>query len=436
MPIKLILSFTMILSSSLLYSSVHACSPALDAKAATIGTKSQNSTYVFEGVVSEITPTYIKVNVAQYFKGTGGREIKITREPETSCSDNFTLNQTRLFFTKGTMQGQLKLVYDRQFGSSRAINVDSFNQASAAKQCMARYQQGVLTIPCIVHQSTQKFYKANLNALSAPTALTFGVNNLTKIPSEKADCVATYSSGYLTVPCISHDGSQKVYQAFLKITDNTNGFNFSVKSSHIVTNIVDFSVSKDNFDTESAGALPAQWQTGITGEGDYLWQLEQDSSAPSAALVFTLKGKGDYAWAVRKNTQISNGFVATKFKAISGDIDRAAGLIWRWKDANNYYVARANALEDNISIYYVEDGIRHTLLYEDLPTDTPIKTNVWRDLRVDFKDDHFKVSFEGKVILSLKDRQINGAGSVGLWIKEDSHISFDNFSYGTQLNNE
>ncbi len=438
MPIKFILFLTIILSHSVLYSSAQAasrCLLLLGEKDANMSTKAQNSTYVFEGVVTEVTPTDINVNVTQYFKGTGSSTVKVARNP-TNCTNSFTVNQTGLFFTEGTMQSQLKLVHDDQSNSSKAINVDNFNQVSAIKNCMARYQQGELIIPCIVHQNTQKFYKASLKTLSAPKALIFGLTNLAEIPPEKADCVATYSSGNLTIPCISHDGSQKIYQAFLKTTDNAKVLNFSVKSSHIVTNIIDLAIFNDNFDTGNAGASPEQWQIGITGEGNYQWQLEQESSAPSGGFVFALKGEGDYAWAVKKETQISNGFVATKFKAISGDIDQAAGLIWRWKDANNYYVARANALEDNISIYYVEDGVRNTLFYEDLPVDTPINQNVWRDLRVDFKDDSFKVSFEGKVIFTIKDKRIEGAGAVGLWIKQDSETLFDNFSYGKQINHE
>jgi hypothetical protein len=72
-------------------------------------------------------------------------------------------------------------------------------------------------------------------------------------------------------------------------------------------------------------------------------------------LITSTSGYGDYPWCIKKDSHQTDGFVAVKFKAISGGIDEAAGLIWRWKDADNYYVARANALEDNISTYYMKD---------------------------------------------------------------------------------
>lgn len=105
-------------------------------------------------------------------------------------------------------------------------------------------------------------------------------------------------------------------------------------------------------------------------------------------------------------------------------------MIWRWKDADNYYVARANALEDNISIYYMKDGRRHAIRYVNLPQGQSVKYKVWQSLRVDFQDDHFIVSFEGKIIVNVRDNHIKGEGAVGLWTKEDSVTSFDDFSYG------
>jgi hypothetical protein len=72
-------------------------------------------------------------------------------------------------------------------------------------------------------------------------------------------------------------------------------------------------------------------------------------------------GQGDFPWCVRPNATLDDGFVEVKFKPISGRKDQAGGVIWRWKDGGNYYVARANALENNVSLYYTENGVRKTL---------------------------------------------------------------------------
>lgn len=122
---------------------------------------------------------------------------------------------------------------------------------------------------------------------------------------------------------------------------------------------------------------------------------------------------------------MSDGFVEVKFKPLSGNIDQAGGLIWRFKDGNQYYVARANALENNVSLYYVENGRRRTLTY----VDAPVPRNEWNTLRVEFAGDGIKVFLNGKKYIHLKDKNISGAGAVGVWTKADSKTLFDDFIY-------
>jgi hypothetical protein len=84
---------------------------------------------------------------------------------------------------------------------------------------------------------------------------------------------------------------------------------------------------------------------------------------------------------VRAQTaSLSDGYVEVKFKALSGRSDQAGGVMWRWKDGNNYYIARANALENNVSLYYTANGRRNTIKY----VDAPVPKNTWHTLRVDF----------------------------------------------------
>jgi len=169
------------------------------------------------------------------------------------------------------------------------------------------------------------------------------------------------------------------------------------------------------FDKDPAGALPAGWVAGVTGRGAPKWFIETDSTAPSAPNVLKQSGSGAFPWCVKKDVSLTDGAVEVKFKPISGKEDAAGGLVWRWKDGDNYYVARANALEDNVSLKYVN---------------APVAKNQWHSLRVEFSGKRIKVALDGKVYIDLDDDHIVGPGSVGVWTKADSVTSFDDFSYG------
>lgn len=182
----------------------------------------------------------------------------------------------------------------------------------------------------------------------------------------------------------------------------------------------------DTFDKAGVGALPRGWKTGVTGQGPGSWSINPDSSAPSAPNVFTQTGQGTFPWAVKEGTAINDGFVEVKFKSISGKQDQAGGVMWRWKDGNNYYVARANALENNVSLYYTANGRRNTIKY----MKAPVPLHAWHTLRVDFAGTAIKVSLNGKTYIEEQDTHIAGSGAVGLWTKADSVTAFDDFAYG------
>jgi len=115
-----------------------------------------------------------------------------------------------------------------------------------------------------------------------------------------------------------------------------------------------------NFDTNSIGSAPSGWSAGVTGRGSFRWTVEADASAPSKSNVLKQSGRGDFPWCVKNEPQIADGYAEVKFKPVSGKEDQAGGVVWRWKDGDNYYVARANALEDNVSLYYTRHGRRIT----------------------------------------------------------------------------
>lgn len=138
-------------------------------------------------------------------------------------------------------------------------------------------------------------------------------------------------------------------------------------------------------------------------------------------------GHGDFPWCVKRDATLDNGFVKVKFKPISGRRDQAADVVWRWKDGGNYYVARANALENNVSLYYTEKGVRKTLLY----VDAPVAANAWHTLQAEFSGATIRVLLDGKGYIELHDGHIAGPGAVGVWTKADSVTAFDDFNFGT-----
>ena len=180
------------------------------------------------------------------------------------------------------------------------------------------------------------------------------------------------------------------------------------------------------FDQEAVGAVPDGWICGVTGKGASRWAIETDPTAPSTPNVLKQSGAGAFPWCVRKGTAISDGVVEVKFKPISGKEDQAGGVVWRWKDGDNYYVARANALENNVSLYYTQNGRRNTIKY----VDAPVAGNQWHTLRVEFAGKHIRVSLDGKRYIEIDDERITGSGAVGVWTKADSITAFDDFTYG------
>lgn len=183
-----------------------------------------------------------------------------------------------------------------------------------------------------------------------------------------------------------------------------------------------------NFDSDSPGALPAGWISGVTGHGTPHWTVEAEPTAPSAPNVLKQSGRGTFPWCVRIGTALADGVVEVRFKAISGAEDQAGGLVWRWKDGNNYYVARANALENNVSLYYTLNGRRNTIKY----VDAPVTRNQWHTLRVEFSGKSIRVSLDGTRYIEIEDDHVSGSGAVGVWTKADSVTAFDNFTYDSR----
>jgi hypothetical protein len=125
--------------------------------------------------------------------------------------------------------------------------------------------------------------------------------------------------------------------------------------------------------------------------------------------------------AVMEGFEVRDVTVKASFRPVDGRVDQAAGLVVRYRDARNYYVARANALEDNVRLYHLVDGRRTQFAGIDIR----VPRNRWQTLGLAVRGDRFEVSLNGQVVFGATDRTFPGAGRVGLWTKADSLTHFD-----------
>ena len=183
-----------------------------------------------------------------------------------------------------------------------------------------------------------------------------------------------------------------------------------------------------NFDGMKTGAPPPGWTATQTGSGAAKWTVDKDNSAPSRPNVLKQSGQATFPVCFKNDTSIKDGFVEVKFKPIAGKEDQAGGVIWRLQDANNYYIARANALENNVTIYHTIKGKRT----EKKRANMEVASGTWHTLRVDFKGNHFTVTFDGRKAIEWDDDTFKNPGKVGVWTKADSVTAFDDFSYASK----
>ena len=182
------------------------------------------------------------------------------------------------------------------------------------------------------------------------------------------------------------------------------------------------SADTEDFSGARVGVLPPGWECGVTGKGSPKWAVAAEGSKN----ILRQSGSGTFPWCVKKSVSIGDGFVEVRFKPERGREDQAGGLVWRWQDGDNYYVARGNALEDNVSLYYTANGRRNTLKY----VNAPVPANVWHTLRVEFSGKRIKVLLDGKPYIEMEDDHFPKPGAVGVWTKADSVTAFSEFSYG------
>lgn len=183
-----------------------------------------------------------------------------------------------------------------------------------------------------------------------------------------------------------------------------------------------------DFDSDAAGQMPAKFHGALTGQGEKgKWVVKADSSAPSQPNVLAQlsNDKTDYRFplAIADEGSFKDLAVSVKFKALAGDVDRAAGLVFRLKDANNYYIVRANALENNYRLYHVIAGKRQQFA----GANVKVVSGEWHELRVECIGNRITCYYDGDKKIESNDDTFKEAGKVGLWTKADSVTYFDDF---------
>ena len=184
-------------------------------------------------------------------------------------------------------------------------------------------------------------------------------------------------------------------------------------------------------DKMNVGTPPSDFDFARTGQGGPpRWTVGADAAAAGGrAIEQTSMERTDYRFplAIYKPLFASNVDVVVRFKPVAGKVDRAGGIAVRLSDPDNYYVVRANALEDNVRFYRIVKGAREQLE----GVSTKVTANEWHQLGLRGEGERFTITFNGKQLFTVTDRTFAGAGKIALWTKADSVTRFDRIEIRT-----
>ena len=176
-----------------------------------------------------------------------------------------------------------------------------------------------------------------------------------------------------------------------------------------------------DFARDRVGRPPAGFTTALTGGGGPPTWVVRDSPADGRTLVQESVDDTSYRFPLCIYDRVTARDVAVevRFKTIAGSVDQAAGIVLRYRP-ENYYIARANALENNVNLFKTVDGKRVKIAEVEVPV-TPL---AWHTLRFEARGSRLSVALDGKTIVEADDATLAGAGKVGLWTKADSVTAF------------
>ena len=184
-----------------------------------------------------------------------------------------------------------------------------------------------------------------------------------------------------------------------------------------------------SFDSDPVDAPPPGFRCEKTGGGaPGRWIMRAEDDAPSARNVLAQVDPDDtngrLPIAVADEPSLRDLRLSVKCKPVAGKVDQACGLVFRYKDANNYYLTRANALEGNVRLYFVKDGSRKQFA----SWSGEVATGRWQELRVEARGDQFRVFWNGALVIEERNPTFQEAGRVGVWTKADSITLFDDLT--------
>jgi hypothetical protein len=179
-----------------------------------------------------------------------------------------------------------------------------------------------------------------------------------------------------------------------------------------------------NLKAAKVGELPKGWKAAKTHEGPgSVWRVIEDSTAPGGKALAQASAEGPkplYNLCIAEQTNFADVDISVTLKANAGKIDQGGGPIWRCRDADNYYIARWNPLEDNFRVYKVEKGKRTQLG----TADVKLPGDKWHVIRAVQKGGDIRCFLDGKLYLEVKDGTFQQAGKIGFWTKADAQTSF------------
>jgi len=179
-----------------------------------------------------------------------------------------------------------------------------------------------------------------------------------------------------------------------------------------------------DFQADAPGQPPSGFTTARTGGGTPGAWLVVPGDAPGARVLAQTSADATdlrFPLCVRADLRVRDASLRVAFQAREGTVDRAAGLVVRYQGPDDYYVARANALEDNVRLYHVVGGRRTQFA----GADVPVRAGVWHELRLDVRGADFAVFLDGRCLFTARDETLSGPGGIGLWTKADSVTWFD-----------
>jgi hypothetical protein len=192
------------------------------------------------------------------------------------------------------------------------------------------------------------------------------------------------------------------------------------------------------FSEKELGKVPKGWMVAKTGQREGSeWKVVADETSPSKTgyvLAQTAKSPGSvFNLCVVNESKYRDVEIEVAFKSVEGKVDQGGGPVWRYQDADNYYIARFNPLEDNYRFYKVVGGKRTQLATAE---GIKVPAGQWHTLEIEHVGDRIECELDGKVILKATDDTIKKAGKVGLWTKADAQTYFDKFTVEKESNDE